>query len=68
MALAALGCHIRRHDMLAMSLATVFRNLGTANSLLEASQTGPCQKREEGQGDDTHGPEAMSLVTLHLPV
>ena len=67
-ALAALGCHIRRHDMLAVSLTAVFRHLGTADSLLKASPARPSQKREEGQGDHTHCPEAMSLVTLHLPV
>ncbi len=60
-ALATLGCHIRRHDMLAVPLTAVFRHLGTANSLLEAGQTCPGQKREEGQGDYSRGPEAMSL-------
>lgn len=60
-ALAALGGHIRRHDMLAMSLTAVFCHLDTANSLLKASKTCPGQKRAKGQGDHTHGPEAMSL-------
>jgi len=67
-ALAALGRHIRRHKVLAVSLAAVFCHLGTAHSLLKASKTCPGQKREKGQGDHTHCPEAMSLVTLHLPV
>ncbi len=67
-ALAALGCHIRRHNMLAMSLTAVFCPLGTTNSLLKASKTCPSQKRTEDQGYYTHDPEAMSLVQFHRTI
>lgn len=66
MALTALGCHIRHHDVLTVSAAAVFRHLHIAGFMEEACQTRPREEREEGENSDTHCPEAMSLVTLHI--
>jgi len=63
-ALAALRGHIRRHNVLTMSLATVLCHLDTASFHLQAGKTCPGEKRKERQSADY--PVAMSAVELHL--
>jgi hypothetical protein len=51
--------------MLTVSLAASFCPLDTVRALLEAGETGPREKREKDQDDDTCCPQAVLCTLFH---
>jgi hypothetical protein len=68
MLLAAFGGRLTSHDMLAAPFAAILSHGDTFSSPLEASEACPRKKREQPQGNYSHGPEAMSLKVFHSVV